>query len=56
MLCEDVKVFAEPPTSDDQSILPYGEMEPELSGTTDAKERIECELSILLADEESSSE
>jgi hypothetical protein len=53
--CEDVEASAEPPTSDDQSIFPNGEMEPELSGTTDTLERIECELGILLADEESSS-
>jgi hypothetical protein len=33
--CEDVEEFAEPPTSDDQSILPNGEMEPALSGTAD---------------------
>jgi hypothetical protein len=30
-------------------------MDPVLSGTTDTLERVECELSILLADEESCS-
>jgi hypothetical protein len=40
--CEDVEAPAEPPTSDDRSILPTGEMEHELSGTTDTLERIEC--------------
>jgi hypothetical protein len=53
--CDDVEASAEPPTSDDQSIFPNGEMEPVLSGMTDTLERIECELGILLADEESSS-
>jgi hypothetical protein len=53
---EDVEASAEPPTSDDHSILPNGEMEPVLTGTTDTSECIEYELSILLADDESSSE
>jgi hypothetical protein len=39
--CEDFESFAEPPTSDDQAILPDGEMEPVLSGTTDTLESIE---------------
>jgi hypothetical protein len=54
--CEDVEASAEPPPSDDQSILPNGGMEPVLSGTTDTLESIKCELGILLADEECSSE
>jgi hypothetical protein len=40
--CEDVEASVEPPTSDDRSILPNGEMEHELSGTTDTLERVEC--------------
>jgi hypothetical protein len=47
--CEDVEAPAEPPTSDDQSILPNGEMEPVLSGTTDTLERIDCDMGILLS-------
>jgi hypothetical protein len=54
--CEDVEASAEPPTSDDQSILPTGETQLVLSATTDTMERIECELGILLADEVISSE
>jgi hypothetical protein len=54
--CDDVEAFAEPPVSDDKSILPNGKMEPVLSSTTDTLDSIECELAILLADEESSSE
>jgi hypothetical protein len=54
--CEDVESFAEPPTSDDQTILPDGEMEPVLSGMADTLESIECQLGTLLADDESSSE
>jgi hypothetical protein len=54
--CEDVDSFAEPPTSDNQVALPDGEMEPVLSGTADTFESIECQLGILLADEESSFE
>jgi hypothetical protein len=50
--CEVVESFAELPTSDDQSILPSGEMEPVLSGTAETLERIEFELRILLADAE----
>jgi hypothetical protein len=41
--CGDVEASAEPPTSDDLSIFPYGEIEPVLSGTADTFERIECE-------------
>jgi hypothetical protein len=54
--CEDGESFAEPPTADDQAILPDGEMEPVLSGTADTLESIECQLGTLLADDESSSE
>jgi hypothetical protein len=54
--CEDVEASAGPATSDDQSILPTGEAKPVLSGTTNTLERIEFELGILLAGEESSSE
>jgi hypothetical protein len=54
--CENVEASSEPPTSDGQSVLPNGEVEPVPSGATDALERIECELGILLADEERSPE
>jgi hypothetical protein len=54
--CEDVESFAEPQTSDDQAILPDGEMEPLLSGTADTLESIECQLGTLLVDDENSSE
>jgi hypothetical protein len=54
--CEYVEPFAEPPASDDQSILPVGAMEPGLSGTVDTLESNECESGILLADEERISE
>jgi hypothetical protein len=54
--CEDVDSFAEPPKSDNQVAIPDGEMEPVLSGTADTYESIECQLGILLADEESSFE
>jgi hypothetical protein len=54
--CEDGESFAEPQTSDDQAIIPDGEMEPVLSGTADTLESIECQLGTLLADDESSSE
>jgi hypothetical protein len=54
--CEDVESFVEPPTSDDQAILPDGEMEPVLSGTAGTLRSIECQLRTLLADDESSSE
>jgi hypothetical protein len=54
--CEYVESLAENPTSDDQDILSDGEMKPLLSGTPDTLERIECQLSTLLADDESSSE
>jgi hypothetical protein len=54
--CEDVDSFPEPPTSDNQVALPDGEMEPVLPGTADTFESIECQLGILLAEEESSFE
>jgi hypothetical protein len=54
--CEDVELFAEPPTSNDQAKLPDEEMEPVLSGTADTLESIACQLGTLLADDESSSE
>jgi hypothetical protein len=38
--CEGVESFAEPPTSNDEAILPDGEMEPVLSGTADTLESI----------------
>jgi hypothetical protein len=53
---EDVDAFAEPPTSDDQSILPTGEVEPVLFGTAYILESIECNLTVLLADEEINSD
>jgi hypothetical protein len=43
----DVEASAEPPTSDDLSILLNEKMDPVLSGTTDTL-RIECELGICL--------
>jgi hypothetical protein len=52
--CEDVEASAEPPTSDNLSLLLNEKIDPVLSSTTDTL-RIECELGILLADEESSS-
>jgi hypothetical protein len=54
--CENGESFAEPPTSDDQAILPDGEIEPVLSGTADTLKTIDCQLGTLLADEESDSE
>jgi hypothetical protein len=54
--CEDIESFAEPPTSDDQAILPDGELEPVLSGTADTLESIECQLGTLLADDANSFE
>jgi hypothetical protein len=54
--CEDVVSFAEPPTSDDQAILPDEEMKPVLFGTADTLESVECQLGTLLADDESCSE
>jgi hypothetical protein len=53
---EDAEPFAEPPTSDDQSILSNEEMEPVLSSTADILESIACQLGVLLADEESGCE
>jgi hypothetical protein len=53
---EDVESFVEPPMSDDQSIFPRGDMNLVLSGMADILENIACQMGILLADEESSSE
>jgi hypothetical protein len=53
--CEYVESLAEPPTSDDLSRHPDGEMEPVRSITADTLESIECQLGVLLADEGSSS-
>jgi hypothetical protein len=53
---EDVDGFAEPPTSDDQSVLPTGEVEPVPFGTAYILESIECKLTILLADKEINSD
>jgi hypothetical protein len=54
--CEEVEASAELPTSVDQSILLNGEMEPVLSGTAINLESLKCELGILLAVEQISSE
>jgi hypothetical protein len=47
---------SEPPASDDESILPSGEMEPVVSGTVGTLKSIEYAMGTLLADEERSSE
>jgi hypothetical protein len=52
--CEDVESFAELPISATNSKLLNGN--PALSGTADTLEGIACQLGILLADEQSSSE